>query len=785
MDGDRPKNSIREIVQLVKSGKMDRADALSELKGLLQSSARESAGAAGYSPEEGQEVYSSGYVNLGGEQEADSASGSAIQFSQEDRRDLIQKLIQKKKLQKSMSPKHHSVSPSARDDNNAPINGFGEDDELMETPYWEEDSRSYSMGDKMAGRGRLMARDNDATGATEDAVYGDQPRTGPRPLRRSSSAGSQSRRSLASHNSGYDANRYAAYPGGTMDDSIIGDARAYRIAQTEAAIRSEMFKECTFKPRVRPLPKDVYPELDASKINMIPFYERVTEWQKSKEGKMHDKKSSYEEAKGQELTFKPRMNRNSERAVQELRGPGVAAKDVHERLYKHYELALTERSHFINEEVMRARMELDKECTFQPKIGSRTSRFADIEPRYDRPTTAMKLKQKKPISDDHPYQSMDPYAYVAPEAILGQTKEMKECTFTPKVKGVGNSMSSAKLYVSSNVVDRLTRPSSGSARGDESIAGDENFDITYGGDRNIIDINSFMCTLGGAMGIPGLPGAHQRQSYPPDSRSRDGFSEASAPAMTPEENRARQKAFSSFMGRLEQMEARKVRHAEEMRQSSTPTFKPALCRRSLNMSERSFNGNFLERVERNTIKREDQLQRRDMSFNGEKDATFRPELTRRSERMRARTSFEMSKGDLLRKEASKKMLEARLTEETKKDMTFKPKITKKAREEAHSFLKLGEDTSYHLDRHQETLMRQKLVREYESQRREEAETEGCTFAPVLKDCPSYIKRIARSVATIKSSKGEKARQMGAKAKSAEERRIEREQNWNASSKVQE
>jgi hypothetical protein len=687
----------------------------------------------------------------------------------------------------------YDLAPYSKE-NMAPSNGYEglvdveTDADAMEdaiqTPYWEEDSRHYSTAVHAEERGRQLARDAQddlAVGTLTKAVLDEQqPSRGSAPLKRSNSVGSHSRRAMTPSQSGYDLTRLSAYRRGSVDDSVISDTRAYRIAQTEAAIRSEMFKECTFKPRVRPLPKNVYPEIDSSKIDMVPFYSRVSEWQKGREDKLMSKKIGYEEARDQEMTFKPRMNRNSERAVLELRGPAVAAEDVHERLYRHYELALTERSEFINQEVMRARMENDMECTFHPKTGADSARFADIEPRYDRPTTAQRLKQKKRIDNRHPYQNTDPYAYITPEAILGQTSEMKECTFTPKVKGVSNNMASAKLYVSSNVVDRLTRPSAGNTH--TSTSGDSgNFDVTYGADRNVIDINSFMGNLGG---IPGMLGhsndySNVRQSYPSD-RSRDGISMGSAPTLTAEEREARRQAFSKFMGRQEQSEARRERHVEEMIRASKPTFTPTLCRKSIDISEQCFSGNFLERVERNTIKREDQMQRREMSFIGEKEATFKPSLTKKSEKMRARSSFEMSKGDVLRKEASKKMLEARLTEENKKDMTFKPKITQKAREEASSFLKLGEDTSYHLDRYQETLMRQKLMREYEHQRREDAETEGCTFTPTLKECPSYVKRIARSVATIKSSQNERVK----KVRTAEERRIEREQNWNSSCKVQ-
>ena len=74
------------------------------------------------------------------------------------------------------------------------------------------------------------------------------------------------------------------------DDSML-DARSNRIAQTEAAVRQEMFKDYTFKPQIKALPN----AYGAVKDDKTPFYQRVTKWQKEKEVEASKRKELSEE----------------------------------------------------------------------------------------------------------------------------------------------------------------------------------------------------------------------------------------------------------------------------------------------------------------------------------------------------------------------------------------------------------------------------------------------------------------------------------------------------------
>lgn len=163
-------------------------------------------------------------------------------------------------------------------------------------------------------------------------------------------------------------------------------------------------------------------------------------------------------------------------------------------------------------------------------------------------------------------------------------------------------MSSAKLYVSTNVVDRLTRPIQAPGTGGDlghgggPSAGGSTFDITYGGDRTVMDITSFMGALnggtGGAGGPPGSTGVgggggghvgsssgnqrnfqtpqqgHRQQARRPSSAPRErsaSFSGTSGgTGLKPEEKEARQQQFLQFLGRQEQSLIKKERNVKEV-----------------------------------------------------------------------------------------------------------------------------------------------------------------------------------------------------------------------------
>jgi hypothetical protein len=81
----------------------------------------------------------------------------------------------------------------------------------------------------------------------------------------------------------------------------------------------------------------------------------------------------------------------------------------------------------------------------------------------------------------------------------GEDRLMRNCTFTPKVKGISARMASAKVYLSTDVVERLTRSGQPSPRDPAqsqqlALGFESEGDFNGVGDRPVMDVASFMGT---------------------------------------------------------------------------------------------------------------------------------------------------------------------------------------------------------------------------------------------------------------------------------------------------
>jgi hypothetical protein len=182
--------------------------------------------------------------------------------------------------------------------------------------------------------------------------------------------------------------------------------------------------------------------------------------------------------------------------------------------------------------------------------------------------------------------------------------------------------------------------------------------------------------------------------------------------------------------------------------SMAPKFTPELCRKSLKITSSTNRGDFLERLERDNQRRIHETAKKIPS--GE-NFPFQPELTKRAEKMRPRTSYELSRGDLLKKETSQRMLKLKMEQEELKKLTFKPQVSKRA-QNMKSTLMLHEDPDGYVSRQLKMEKDKEAYRLMIIRQREANEIDGCTFAPATKDCPAYVKRIARSLSIVKSAR---------------------------------
>jgi hypothetical protein len=106
---------------------------------------------------------------------------------------------------------------------------------------------------------------------------------------------------------------------------------------------------------------------------------------------------------------------------------------------------------------------------------------------------------------------------------------------------------------------------------------------------------------------------------------------------------------------------------------------------------------------------------------------------------------------MVRKESHTKLLKQKIEQEQLSDLTFHPSLTKKALH-TQSVLKISQDPSYHLTWRQSKLAAKEKARKSEIAKRQQDEIQDCTFTPEILDCPDYIRRIARSMSFIKSSR---------------------------------
>ena len=172
--------------------------------------------------------------------------------------------------------------------------------------------------------------------------------------------------------------------------------------------------------------------------------------------------------------------------------------------------------------------------------------------------------------------------------------------------------------------------------------------------------------------------------------------------------------------------------------------------RSQQLIESHPRGEFLDRLAQELVRKKLDIQR--VSAQMDAKCTFQPSLTKKSKQMRARTSFERSRGDLIRKETNHRMRRLRSEQEELAEMTFQPKITKLANDIGKSHLNLNDDPSGFLERHLEEKFEKEEKRKKYLLEQEEKEVAECTFVPQTIDCPAYIKRIAKSLSIVKANR---------------------------------
>lgn len=518
---------------------------------------------------------------------------------------------------------------------------------------------------------------------------------------------------------------YNFFDDSNMNLSMGDVGRMNRMAQAEVAIRQEMFKDCTFRPHIKALPNSY----GAMKDNGTSFLQRSNKWTKEKEAEMKKKLDAVQRNELADCTFTPKLSKNSERTVREMRGN--AREDFAERLYKSSNLLTEQRFKLIEHERAKEEYNESVQCTFQPQL---------ITKKFNDGVTSKVFREKKdPKSQSLPNQDSS-----------------KGDDFTPKINKIKPHMQSAKAYCSVNVMERLTRPVSAAPVARNAQASDRRGSNQSGNESDsgrIMDVNSFMSKNDVPQTVFTSP-VFSINTYNRAEVDANQKGDEKDKHLTAEELKARKLKFEQFLKRQQKIMKTKDLSVKLLQTAYTPSFEPTLCKKSIEMVDKRFkNTDFINRLERDLQKRtanEEGLSR--SAHDALKEETFKPKINSKSEKLQGRSPFEMSRGDMFRKDTTARLTKLQQEQEEMEITTFKPKYYTSKSQQKPSKLGLAQDPTQFLERYKENLAEHKNLCEQEKKRREDEEFAECSFTPKTVDCPEYVRRIAKSMAIVKAAK---------------------------------
>lgn len=179
----------------------------------------------------------------------------------------------------------------------------------------------------------------------------------------------------------------------------------------------------------------------------------------------------------------------------------------------------------------------------------------------------------------------------------------------------------------------------------------------------------------------------------------------------------------------------------------TPNFKPSISRRA---QAKGGSISFVERVDREIQRRKAQEQAM-VTANPDGECTFQPKLSKKVAKLPGRSVVEMSVGDALKKKNALMKLKMQANQEELADATFKPQLTEYAKK-SKSVLQLDAEPGQFLDWYREATLKKEHKRVAMLREKDEAEQVECTFTPTTRPCPTYVKRIAKSMAIVKAAR---------------------------------
>uniref|UniRef100_H3GSK6 Uncharacterized protein n=1 Tax=Phytophthora ramorum TaxID=164328 RepID=H3GSK6_PHYRM len=374
--------------------------------------------------------------------------------------------------------------------------------------------------------------------------------------------------------------------------------------------------------------------------------------------------------------------------------------------------------------------EIERQCTFKPKI----NHSEKVKAKY--------METKTTSSPSLTVASREAAA-----------KELAECTFYPKVNGIRSEMVSAQLYLQQNIYDRLSKPCCGDPEDGKSPtigrSGRRRSLSLFGDDedeeRNNLDVDSLQSSQDDISVRPG--GKSRRRSFSGARGGQGPRSVDTEQAQEGKEERTRQ--FKDFIERQRFHEQARHKRIELTKQQLTPGYKPTINKKSLAMMENGRKGDFLERISTYALRKEHDNVKKKTVRSSDPNCTFKPAINQASIKRKPRSITELSRGDLLRRETTQRLMKLKMEQEEMAALTFRPQLNRVS-ERHEGRLKILTCPDTYLQRIQQQSQAHTIKQRRAIQEKEIGEFAECTFKPRTIEAPAYVQRIARSVSLTKA-----------------------------------
>mmetsp|Transcript_13700 Transcript_13700/g.16304 ORF Transcript_13700/g.16304 Transcript_13700/m.16304 type:complete len:683 (-) Transcript_13700:189-2237(-) len=503
--------------------------------------------------------------------------------------------------------------------------------------------------------------------------------------------------------------------------------------------------------------------------------------------------------------------------------------DNHERLYRNSKIIAEKRDNLVSKYNEEKEKKFKTECTFKPRLPHHQGK-GDTMGRggFSAPTTGSKNKVSSRNRKHHPpipsvtvvsqderednESPLSRFASFNDEDLRFRrdswlefkgngaiSNDMSECTFSPRTNDIKpKRMPSASNYTKQDIVTRLT-PARNKTRGGHA----SNRSSPHGESSESEDLTTLQDKLMSQYQACQSNNTANTSTPCPATPSR----RVSNRLQSPRDSCPATQSFHDMMKRQAQHLMKATENRERSKQAQTPSFKPHINSKSIQMVSESGKGNFNKRLEmqlmsrRSTEKdphREDKINPyvgmkdnfsndcdsqsnidqlidgiyyeessgfdelsinksifiddlvRDRSLNKSysNESTFHPCITAKATALPRRSFEDMSLGDARRREVAARKVMAQEAKKEEMSLTLKPRLTRLAMN-SPSTLRLQDPDTYTARIQDANLVRKEKL---DRIKREELEKESkeCTFQPVTTSCPSYVSRMANAHSAQKS-----------------------------------